>query len=61
MLTYAVWTATYDFTYWSGGFRKMASYACTCLLNLITIPFDILFSPFEIMGIIIYFITRRKK
>lgn len=62
MITYEVWDYVCDFNYWCRSrFGRMESYAFCCFFSLGTIPLDILFSPFEIMGIIIYFITRRKK
>ena len=62
MITYAVWDYICDFNYWGNAeFRRMASYGFCCFLSLITILLDIIASPFEIMGIIINFITRRKK
>lgn len=62
MITYTMWDYFCDFEYWGATeLGKMVLYSSCCLLSLITIPLDILFSPFEIMGIIIYFITRRKE
>ena len=64
MFTYGVWE---EFVIkkvkkpWLGGDLEYADVVTAVLLSLFSIPIDLLLSPVEIIGLIIYKIINRKK
>lgn len=59
MITYIMWKSFIDvFNIYSTKIEKMSSYAFCSFCSIITIPLDIIFSIFELLGIIIYLITK---
>ena len=62
MLTYYIWKGFIDeFNRFTNDFTKIGTYSFLSFISIITILLDILTSPFQIIGIIIWLITRRKK
>lgn len=61
MLTYMIWTALIDDFYFdTTDFNKMGIYAFLSFVSIITISLDILVLPFELLGIAIFLITKKK-
>lgn len=61
MLTYMIWIMFIDdFNLNTTDFDKMGIYAFLSFASIITIPLDILVLPFELLGIAIFFITKKK-
>lgn len=62
MLTYWIWKDTIkkNIMYWND-FDAMSEYAWCAFASIFTTIFDIVTSSFQLIGIIIWLITRRKK
>lgn len=59
MITYLIWKSTIDeFNLYTTKFEKMFSYAINSFISIITIPLDVVLSIFELLGIVIYLITK---
>ncbi len=61
MLTYSVWLGIVsEFNYYTTAFEKIAWYSFGAFLAPFVIILDIGTSPFQLIGILIYFITKRR-
>lgn len=62
MFLYSVWKGTIDnITPFDTNLEKIIVYTLGCMLTIPAIILDIIILPFQIIGIIIWLITRRKK
>lgn len=58
MITYSMWKGLTDFDYFDKNLTRIACYSFAIFCSLFSIPLDILTSPFQIMGLIIFLITK---
>ena len=59
MLTYYIWKEYInDFNIFTTGFEKISTYAFCVGFSIITICVDIVSLPFQLIGLIIFFITK---
>lgn len=62
MLTYLIWKNVIEINIrFHNDFDAISEYAWTAFGSIFTIVFDILTTPFQLIGIIIWLITRRIK
>lgn len=64
MLTYSVWSEIvneYELDCYTTTFEKMAWYSFGVFLTPFAIVLDIVTLPFQLIGILIYFVTQRRK
>lgn len=61
MFTYSMWKSFIsEFNKYTTNFNKFETYSILAFFSLPTILIDILFLPFQILGIIIFLITRKR-
>ncbi len=59
MITYGMWkTIIKGLNMYSDNFEIMSNYCLCVFLSMFTIWFDIILSPFEIIGILIFIISK---
>ena len=62
MCLYSVWKGTIDnITPFDTNLEKIIGYTLGCMLTIPAVILDIIILPFQIIGIIVWLITRRKK
>lgn len=58
MITYYIWSNLTDFYYYDDTFERISHYSIAVFLSLFTISLDLLTSPFQLIGLIIFLITK---
>lgn len=62
MITYWLWkTFIEEFNKYTTNFEKINTYAFCSFISIFTIVLDILSSPFQLIGLLIFLIANRKK
>lgn len=62
MITYWLWkTSIEEFNKYTTNFEKINTYAFCSFVSIIFIPLDLLSLPFQIIGLLIFLITNRKR
>jgi len=58
MITYSMWKGLTDFSYFDKNLTRIACYSFATFCSLFSILLDILTSPFQIIGLMIFLISK---